>query len=198
MMRLRNLVLASTVWGLLGVSAALADVPAWSVEDDSRVGFRTKQSGAAVEGLFERFQAEIRFDADDLANSMVAVTIEVASVNSESKDRDDAIRSAPLFDVESFPTAKFEAARFVANGGNQFEAHGTLTMRDVTKDVVLPFTLEIQPHPDGNGAFQARAVGEISVMRLDFGVGQGVWKDTSVVPNEVGIFIDIVASKPGE
>ena len=196
MIRLRNAGLAGIAF-CLAAGTALADAPAWTVEDDSRVGFRTEQSGATVEGVFERFEAEIRFDADSLDMSKVAVTIDVASVNSESTDRDTAIRSAPLFDVETYPTARFEATRFVANGDSQFEAHGTLTLRDVTKDVVLPFTLEIAPHPDGNGALQARAVGELSVLRLDYGVGQGVWTDTSVVPNEVGIFIDIVASMPG-
>ena len=86
---------------------------------------------------------------DDLAGSRVAVTIETASVNSESKDRDDLIKAPDLFDIAQWPTARFEATEFVSNGGGAYDAKGTLTLRDQTRDVVLPFTLTIAPHPHG-------------------------------------------------
>ena len=79
---------------------------------------------------------------------------------------------------------------------DRFEALGTLTLRDVTRDLALPFTLEVRDHPEAEGQLQARAIGEIEVLRLDYGVGQGIWQDTSVVANEVVIKIDIVARRP--
>ncbi len=193
-MKLR--VLAAIAALVLTGGSASAEAPAWSVQDGSRVGFIATQGGAPVEGVFESFDAEIRFDPQALDQSRVAVTIDIASVNSESKDRDDTIRSASLFDVATWPNARFEAEGFTQNGDGDFEASGRLTMRDVTKDVVLPFSLEVAPDPDQPGQLRAVAKGELKVQRLDYGVGQGLWEDTSVVGNEVVIFIDIQATRP--
>ena len=179
------------------VAPALAEAPDWSVENGSRVGFIATQGGAPVEGVFEDFVAEIRFDPEALDQSGVTVSIEIASVNSESKDRDDTIRSASLFDVATWPQARFEAQGFTRKDDGGYEAAGRLTMRDVTKDVVLPFTLEIAQDGDQPGQLRAAAKGELKVQRLDYGVGQGLWTDTSVVGNEVVIFIDIQATRPG-
>ncbi len=183
--------------------AAAGDAARWTVEPGSRVGFIAQQSGAPVEGVFERFEAEIRFAPGDLAVSRVAVTIDVASVNSQSQDRDQTIRSASLFDVETWPSARFEAERFEAvrlepGGDGEFRALGRLTLRDVTREVVLPFRLGFQDHPDEPGTLRARAVGELTVKRLDYGVGQGLWTDTSVVADEVVIVIDILAKRAGQ
>lgn len=183
--------------GMSAGASAPAEASDWAVQDGSRVGFIATQGGAPVEGVFETFEAEIRFDPEALDRSRVAVTIDIASVNSDSKDRDDTIRSASLFDVATWPRARFEAEGFKRNGASGYEAAGRLTMRDVTKDVVLPFTLEIAPDPDQPGQLRAVAKGELKVQRLDYGVGQGLWTDTSVVGNEVVIFIDIRATRPG-
>ena len=194
-MKLRALAAIAAI--VVSAGAALAEAPDWSVQDGSRVGFIATQGGAPVEGVFETFEAEIRFDPQALDRSRVAVTIDIASVNSESKDRDDTIRSASLFDVATWPSARFEAEGFTLNGGGDYEASGRLTMRDVTQDVVLPFTLEVAPDPDQPGRLRAVAKGELKVQRLDYGIGQGLWEDTSVVGNEVVIFIDIQATRPG-
>lgn len=175
-----------------GVAAAETN---WTVEKGSRVGFIATQGGAPVEGLFERFTATIAFDADDLANSKVVVEIEIASVNSKSRDRDTAIVGPGLFDISKWPTALFKAAAFRKLGPNRYEADGTLTMRGVAKPVTLPFTLETGPHPKAPGQRQALAQGELTVDRLDYGIGQGPWKDVSVVGNAVTIFIDLLAKR---
>ena len=122
--------------------------------------------------------------------------IDVGSINSDSRDRDQVIRSKDLFDVATWPTALFEAPRFDHQGDGLYEAHGQLTMRDVTRDVVLPFQLTIEDHPDDAARLRAHAVGELSVLRLDYGVGQGQWQDTSVVADDVLIKIDIIATRP--
>ena len=68
-------------------------------------------------------------------------------------------------------------------------------MRDVTKDVTLPFTLDIA---EENGVLVAKAVGEITVKRLEYGVGQGQWQDTATVADEVVIGFDLTATRPIE
>ncbi len=181
---------------LFGMPVSAADAPVWTVEDGSLVGFVVKQGGGPVEGRFERFEAEIAFDPGAPESGQVTVVIDVGSINSENRERDDTIRSADLFDVATWPTARFAAARLNAGEGGGFEAHGELTLRDVTREVVLPFTLEVQDHPEADGQLQARAAGELEVLRLDYGIGQGIWRDTSVVADQVVIKIDIVARRP--
>ena len=193
-MKLRVLVLVAALLTVALPSAA--EAPHWSLEEGSLVGFIAMQSGAPVKGVFESFEAEILFQEDALDQSRVAVTIDIASVNSENKERDDAIRASGLFDAAKWPTARFEAEGFSHKGGQDYEAAGTLTLRDVTRDVVLPFTLEILPHPDKADARLASAKGELAVNRLDYGVGQGLWSDTTIVGDEVVIFIDIKAVWP--
>lgn len=193
-MILRALALAAGMTA--AASPANAEPPLWTLEAGSRVGFIATQGGAPVEGVFEVFEADIHFDPEAPNQSRVAVTIDIASVNSESKDRDDTIRSADLFDVATWPTARFETSEFKKNGEIDYEAAGQLTMRDVTKDVILPFSLEITSHPDKTGVLLATATGELTVQRLDYGVGQGQWQDTSIVGNDVIIFIDVKASRP--
>ncbi len=169
--------------------------PNWILENTSRLGFIATQGGAPVEGLFTSFKATITFDANDLAGSIVAVEIDIASVDSKSKDRDDAIRGPGLFDAAQWPTATFKAAKFRQTTKDWFEAEGTLTMRGVTMPAVLPFTLKVAPHPSDKTQLQARAEGRLTVQRLDYGIGQGPWKDTSIVGNDVIIFLDLVAKQ---
>lgn len=188
--------LAVVLLASLPAVARAAEAPLWNVEEGSRIGFVAQQSGAAIEGRFARFTAEIRFDPDNLEGSRVAVDIEVASVDTQSSDRDATIRSAPLFDAATWPRARFEAERFEQTGPDSYAAHGRLTMRDVTREVVLPFSLVIADHPGDPAALQAKATGELPVMRLDYGIGQGEWQDTSVVGNEVLIQIEILARRP--
>ena len=196
-------ILAATCLALLilvvgSPARAQASPPSWALEEGSRLGFRTAQGGAPVEGLFERFEAEIQFSAEDLEASRIVVVVDIASVNSESKERDDTIRSPSLLDVASWATARFETKSFRRVADDRFEALADLTLRDVTLEIVLPFTLEIVPHPEQAGRLQARARGEVAFLRLNYGVGQGIWSDTSVVPDEVVVIIDIIASRPAD
>ncbi len=173
------------VWALPTVAAS----PVWTVQAGSSVGFTALQAGAPVSGVFEVFDADIRFDSDDPAASTARVTIDIASVNSQSSDRDSTIRSSFLFDVATWPTAVFEATTFESGASaGQYVAVGTLTMRDVTQAVSMPFQLSFEGD-------SAHAEGALEILRLDYGVGQGMWTDTSVVANEVTITIDIQATR---
>ena len=96
--------------------------------------------------------------------------------------------TADWFDVEQWPTARFETKSFREIGPNQYETVADLTIRDVTREVVLPFRLEI----DGN---DADAEGTVVIKRSDFGVGQGEWSDTSQIGDEVTIRIDLEATR---
>jgi polyisoprenoid-binding protein YceI len=166
----------------------------WTLEDGSAITFTALQEGAPVPGSFADFTAEIRFDPDDLAASRVAVEIATASVKTGHKDRDATLRSAAFFDVATWPSATFTSEHLVHQGGDRYEAHGRLTIRDVSRDVILPFQLAIA---EDAGRRVAQATGELTISRLDYGVGQGEWAATKTVGADVVIRIEIVASAPG-
>ena len=165
-----------------GLAAMLAFAAAqWSMQPkESKLTFVGVQAGAQFEGSFDKFTAAIQFDAKDLAGSRFDVKIDTASVNTQDGERDDTIKSTDLFDVKRFPSAHYVADKFTAKGGNKYSATGKLTLRDVTKDVPIEFTFETK---DGGAWLK----GSAKFKRLDFGVGQGDWKDTETVGNDVQV-----------
>lgn len=171
---------------VVGLSASLVALLAfaasqWSMQPkESRLTFIGEQAGAQFEGSFDKFTADIRFDPKELAASRFDVKIDTASVNTQDGERDDTIRSADLFDAKRFPSAHYVADKFTSKGGNKYSATGKLTLRNVTKAVPIEFTFE---NEDGGAWLKGAA----KIKRLDFGVGQGEWKDTSTVGNDVQV-----------
>ena len=77
-------------------------------------------------------------------------------------------------------SAQYVADKFTSAGANKYSATGKLTLRNVTKDVPIEFTFDSK---DGTAWLKGTA----KIKRLDFGVGQGEWKDTSTVGNDVQV-----------
>lgn len=176
--------------------AAIIDGDAWVIEEESVLGFIARQQGAAVEGSFLSFDAVIVFEPDDLENSRIDVDIDATTITTGNDDRDKTLKSPSFFDTATWPAAAFKSKTISATGEGQYEAAGTLTIRDVTKDVVLAFSLVIEDDPADATRRLAEAKGELPILRLDYGVGQGDWASTGTVADEVIITIDIKASKP--
>jgi polyisoprenoid-binding protein YceI len=166
---------------LVGLAGAVLAASPWKTElKQSKLTFVGTQAGAEFVGAFQQFTAEIQFDPKDLAASHFKVNIDVKSVNSKDKERDDIIRGVDLFAVQRWPTAQYVTDSFTDNGGGKFTGLGKLTIRDVTRDVPIDFTYET----DASGAWLK---GQAKLKRLDFGVGQGEWKDTQWVSNDVRV-----------
>jgi polyisoprenoid-binding protein YceI len=173
---------------LLLIASAAQSATAW-VSDParSRLEFSGTLSGGTFDGSFTRFQPEITFDPADLAGSRFHVTIETASADTQDADRDAILKGTEFFAVERWPVARFEAGRFTAAGPGRYTAQGKLTLRDVTRDVTLNFTFK----PAADRA-TATLAGGAAINRLDFGVGQGDWRDTKWVGDEVKIRFDLL------
>ena len=153
----------------------------WSMQSkNSTLTFVATQAGAKFEGGFKKFTADIRFDPRDLAGSHFEVAIDLASVDTKDSERDDVLKGPDLFATAQWPQAKYVADKFTAKGGSKFAATGKLTLRNVTRDVPIEFTFE----PGQGGSWLK---GTATLQRLDFGVGQGDWKDTETVANAVEV-----------
>ncbi len=167
----------------VGVSAAAAAaaVPTSYAADPakSELSFTGVQAGAEFKARFTKFTANIQFAPDALGTSSFDVTIDLNSVDSQDKDRDTTIRGPDIFDVAHWPTAHYVSRSF-AKTPTGYTATGTLTLRGVTKDVPLDFQFTAL----GTGA---QLVGTAKLKRLDFGAGQGDWKSTQWIGDEVKV-----------
>jgi polyisoprenoid-binding protein YceI len=170
-------------------AASAADAGSWKLDPaKSRLGFSGTQTGTRFEGTFTRYSTVIAFDPNDLADSHITVTVDLASAVSGDTQRDTALPGKDWFNIAEFPQAKFETTAIHKEGANAYEAVGTLTLRGVTKPLTLPFTLEI------NGT-TAHAQGHVDLVRTAFGVGQGPWATGQWVALDVDVNIDIVATR---
>ena len=172
----------------LAAVAQLAEAqtaPRWLAERDSTLTFIATQQGAAFEGLFESFEADVRFAPDQLDASSIAVTVDTGSVNTRLADRDEALRAPEFFDVMRWPEARFEATEFIALGNDQYQATGELTIRDQSRAINVPFVFR------ATGDSRAQMTGEVNVPRLSFGVGQGEWADTTWIGANVRVLFTI-------
>ncbi|WP_312160186.1 YceI family protein [Phenylobacterium sp.] len=167
---------------------AAAEPSAWTVSPGSTLGFATSWSGTAIEGRFDRWRADIRFSPEALDKSKVSVSIDLASAVTGDGQRDESIKGSDWFDVASHARATFTATRFEKTGEDRYVAHGTLTLRGVSKPQRLPFTLKIEGD-------KARVSGVTSLDRTAFGVGQGEWKSTDQIPAEVKVSVDLTATR---
>jgi polyisoprenoid-binding protein YceI len=163
------------------LAAAAIAASQWNMQpQESALTFVGTQAGAKFEGAFERFTADVRFDPEELATSRFDVTIDLTSVDSQDAERDEIIRGPDLFAVKQHPTARYVAQSFIAKGGGKYSAGGQLTLRNITRPTPIDFTFERQ----GDAAWLK---GGAKIKRLEFGVGQGDWKDDEWVGNEVEV-----------
>lgn len=167
-------------------------VPSWRVDPArSSIAYAfTLDDGAGgasrIEGRFARWQADIRFDADALENSAVAVTIQTGSASNGIPAHDNAMREPGWFDSAAQPTAAFRATEF-RRRGDGYEARGALTIKGRARNVTLPFTLVI----DGNTAVMN---GTITLDRADFNLGDGV-EGEEMVSRNVDVTIRVQATR---
>ncbi len=179
----------------LVVPAAAAN---WTVDPArSTLGFEFVAQGAPVTAAFKEWTATISFDPADLSTANARVVISLMSANSGSRERDGKMTSKSWFDAkgESFAapegvppgSAVFQTTAFRQTGDTTYEADGTLTMRDATKPVTLPFTLVIE------GA-EAHMTGSVTLNRNDWGVGQGQYAGDDPVATAVKVNIDLYAT----
>ena len=172
--------------GATATAAAPASPATWTGDATaSTLGFGFVQAGAATDGRFGHFTAGIDFTATPAPAGRFDVSIDIASVDTQDKDRNEQLKNADLFDVAQFPTARYVASAFTAKGDG-FEARGQLTLRGVTQDVPLAFTWT-----PGADAKSATLKGSAALKRLAFGVGQGEWKSTEWVGDDVKVTFDL-------
>lgn len=177
-----------TCVSIAGAGPAFAETAAWQiVPDKSSLTFTGTQNGAPVTGSFKHFTGDIEFSLSDLEHSRVKIMVDTGSVSASYSDLVDALKTPDWFNVKLFPQAVFQSEHFKKTGDKSYQADGTLTIRNITKPVVITFTvLEA-------GDASAHIKGVTTLKRNDFGVGQGEWASTDEIKNDVKVEFDINA-----
>jgi polyisoprenoid-binding protein YceI len=161
----------------------------------SEAAFQVRHLISKVRGRFADFDGTIQFDEEQPARSSVTFTIQAASIDTSTPDRDTHLRSEDFFAVDKYPTITFVSTSVTPKGKDAFEVAGNLTMRGVTKAIILPVSyLGQATDPWGNQkvAFE----GEITLNRKDFGLNWNAAIEAGgfLVGDEVKVSLSIQAA----
>lgn len=156
----------------------------------SRISFVSRQMNVPVEGEFRKFVAQVNWNAARPETSEARVEIDAASFDMGERTLNDEAVSRPFLDARNHPRAGFLATAVKPLGGGRFEVAGRLTIKGITRDVVVPFTVK---NDGANSVFD----GAVTIRRLDFRIGEGEWADTKILADEVQVkFRLVAATKP--
>lgn len=153
--------------------------------DKSSITFVSKQMSVPVEGVFKKFAAHMRINPARPETGMAHIEIDLASIDAGSVEANDEVKGSNWFNVAVFPNAEFVSSAVKALGAGKFEAVGKMTIKGKSLEVRAPFTLK-----EDKGALSID--GAFTLKRLDFGIGSGLWSDTSVVADEVLIKFHLI------
>jgi polyisoprenoid-binding protein YceI len=175
---------------LLALAAAdPAAASEWSIDSGkSWLGFEGTMGQSAFKGRFEHWEGRISFDAAHPDQGRVSVKIDMHSARTGDPQKDDALPRSDWFAAERFPAADFEVQSFQPTGGASYRAIGTLTIRDVSKPVAMPVTIDASDTT-------LHATGSLDLMRSDYGVGQGTWAGGQWVGLGVTAQFDVTATR---
>lgn len=150
-----------------------------------------------VHGRFASWSGNLAFDAEDPSRSSVKVQIDAASIDTKEPKRDDHLRSADFLEAEKHPHITFESRSVERKSADTFLVHGDLTIRGVTKPVVLE-TEYSGSVKDPWGGTRAGFSARTSINRKDFGLTWNVALEAGgvTVGDKVEISIEIEAIKP--
>jgi polyisoprenoid-binding protein YceI len=147
---------------------------------------------STVRGAFSNVKGTVIFDDKDITQSSVNVNIDVSTVDTREPNRDKDLKSDHFFDVAHFPTMTFKSTKVEEAGTGKLKITGDLTIRGVTKSVVLDVDGPTAPVKDLQGNQRAAVSATTKINRQDFGVKWNANMDNGgvVVGDEVSITID--------
>jgi len=176
------LIISASIFCLFLTAFTIQAIINWQIDNtNAQVKFSITSRGEETKGLFTGVKGDISFDKDDLASSFFNCTIDVNTINTGVEGRDHHLRTADFFNVEKFPIATFKSSK-IEKEKDGYVATGSLTIKDSTKTVNIPFTFEEKEKNVFKGA--------VTIDRNDYGIGRA-GKD----PSPVAITIEIPVTK---
>lgn len=189
----RTLGVVAVVIGLLATPVS-SPAAVWVIDPGaSRVQFTVPVLvGSSASGVFHKVAGTIRMDEEDLARSTIEATIDAASIDTQSEERDGHLRSDDFLDVVRYPTIHFMSRTISRDPDGRWRASGPLTLRGITRDATL-LVDAVLPLGELAQVERARARASMMIDRRDFGLNyRGLaWG------REVTITVDAEAARQG-
>jgi len=184
---MRQTLLSMVSAGALALAAPALAEPYVLDKSHAHVKFSVDHLGfSETHGQFREFDAEIDFDPENVEAARVRFVIDAASVDTFWEARDEHIRGGDFFDVANHPEIVFESTSVEPTGADTAKIRGNLTLRGVTREVVLDAKLnKLGPSPFDPSKTVAgfRVSGEID--RTEFGMTYAAPAVGVIVPIEV-------------
>jgi polyisoprenoid-binding protein YceI len=164
------------------LSAQVAFSQMHPVYSESSIRFTIHNFGFKTYGTLAAPEGNIEFNPDDLSRSSFQVTTKSESINTDNESRDEHLREEDYFDVKNHPLIRFVSASIRSTGKkNGYEATGTLTIKNTSRTIVIPFIAE---KTGDSWTF----TGSFTMNRRDYGIG-----GSSTISNELTVDIKVVA-----
>ena len=178
------------------INPALTDISGDYTIDPShsRLGFVARHAMVTkVRGQFGAFTGTAHIDEATPADSKVDISIDVASIETGSADRDGHLKSGDFFDAETYPTITFTSTK-VERDGSDWAITGDLTIKDVTKSVTIPFE-QTGSARDPFGNVRVGFEGETTINRKDWGLTWNAALETGgvLVSEKIKLEFDVSA-----
>ena len=168
---------------LFFVSTSFVQVRPQTVSKSS-ITFHIKNLGITVDGIFTGFKGDIKFDPANLGGSSIEASVETNTIDTDNGTRNDHLKSDSYFDAAKYPTISMKSVSFKHNSGNNYTGTFTLTLKNVTKTIEVPFIyVESGATSNFKGSFQ--------IERTDYGVGG----HSRVMSNDVKVDLDITLTR---
>lgn len=178
-------------WLVIAAAAiALPALAATALKTDvakSKVTITFKQMNVPVDAQFKKFNAAISYDAAKPENSKANVDIDVTSFDLGDPMYNQEVQKKEWFNTAQFPKATFASTQIKAGAAGKLDVTGKLTIKGKSSDVSFPLTVKKE------GTAQVFE-GTLPIKRLTYGIGDGEWKDTSIVADDVSIKFRVVAA----
>lgn len=166
----RLFLFASAALSAVLFSTAAATVEKYTIDPvHSSIGFSIRHFVSKVPGTFTKFTGTLALDRANLEKSSVEATVEIPSVNTANEKRDAHLQAPEFFDSPKFSTATFKSKSWKKTGEDTFDITGDLTLKGVTKEVILKAKL-LGFGPGMQGAQLTGWEGTATLNKADFGV----------------------------
>ena len=154
--------------------------------------FEIRHTYAIVRGQFGEFTGDVYFDPDNPAVSRFNFVINVNSIDTKIGKRDTHLRSPDFFDAGRYPRMTFKSSRVARGEGNKYLVEGVLTIKDVSRDIVLVFVYHGQKeNPAKPGETVAGLDTHLTIDRLEYHVGDGKFYKPGIVDKDVDIYVTL-------
>jgi polyisoprenoid-binding protein YceI len=147
-----------------------------------------RQMNVPVEAKFKTFSAQLDYDAAHPEQARAQVAVDTASLDLGDPEYNGEVGKKEWFNAAQFPKATFVSTGIKPAGDGKLTVSGKLTIKGRALDVSFPVVARLEA---GRQVFE----GQLPIRRLAFGVGEGEWKDTSIVADEVVIKFRVTAAK---